>query len=238
MKKLFSLLLALMIVMSLAVPASAASFTILGEDKFTFSPGSEYHETDLFGDGFKNIMPGDTIRQSITIRGEFANFSEDSIKVTLQGIPHGANNPLKYSESFEFTDGKDQAEIPGQRDETIETMEDFLSVLNLKVTNRKTGAVIFNDSADEILDPVVLGKFRNKGSVILDLELKWVPTDNDNLYANRVGEIDWQFTLEAYDDPDVDNPKTGDYIMMAVAVMAVSAAALIIILAVKRKKKK
>jgi len=83
-----------------------------------------------------------------------------------------------------------------------------------------------------------LGKFRNKGSVILDLELKWVPTDNDNLYANRVGEIDWQFTLEAYDDPDVDNPKTGDYIMMAVAVMAVSAAALIIILAVKRKKKK
>ena len=59
-----------------------------------------------------------------------------------------------------------------------------------------------------------------------------------NEFARRVGEIDWQITVEAFDDPSVDNPKTGDYIMMAVAVMAVSAAALIVILAVKRKKKK
>ena len=75
------------------------------------------------------------------------------------------------------------------------------------------------------------------GAVILDLELKWVPTDKDNLYANRVGEIDWQFTLEAYDDPSVDNPKTGDYIMMAVAIMAVSGVALAVLLIRKKRKK-
>ena len=241
MKKLFSLLMAVMLVMSLAVPASAKSLIINGKDDFTISPsGSTYHATDLFGDGFKNIMPGDTVTQEITIKGEFKLFKEDSMKVTMQGVPHGALNPLEYSEKAEQDDGKDEAPDTG-RDETIETMEKFLEVLQLKITNKNKKEVIFEGSADKIMDPVVLGKFRNKGSIVLELELYWAPSDNDNAFANRVGEIDWQFTVEAFDDPSnvhIDNPKTGDYIMMAVAVMAVSAAALIIILAVKRKKKK
>jgi LPXTG-motif cell wall-anchored protein len=58
-----------------------------------------------------------------------------------------------------------------------------------------------------------------------------------NEFAHRTGEVDWLFTVEAYDDPSYDNPKTGDYIMIAVAVMAVSAVGLLVILAAKRKKK-
>jgi len=237
MKKLFSLLMALMLVMSLAVPASAASFTILGKDKFTFSPGSEYHETDLFGDGFKDIMPGDTVKQAITIKGEFKLIKEDSMKVTLQGIPHDPVVGPHYSEKAEQDDGKDADPDTG-RDETVASMAEFLSVLHLKITNRNDGKVIFNDSADKIMKSVVLGQFRNKGSIVLDLELYWEPGDNDNDFANRVGEIDWQFTIEAYDDPAVaDNPKTGDYIMMAVAIMAVSGVALAVLLICKKRKK-
>ena len=67
MKKVFSLLLAILLVMSLAVPAFASSTagTLLfeGEEdhEITVTPGSGYHSKDLFGEEFKNIMPGDRI---------------------------------------------------------------------------------------------------------------------------------------------------------------------------------
>ena len=238
MKKVFSLLMAMMVVVSMALPASASSVSLRGRNNFVFSPGSEYHATDLFGDGFKNIMPGDTVQESITIKADFGFFKEDSIKVSLKGIAHSTSNPLEYSEEAEQADGKDEDPDTG-RDETIADMEDFLSRLNLKVTNRNNGRVIFDDTADKILKQTELGSFRNRGKIVLDVELYWDP-DGDydyNEYANRVGEIDWVFTVSAWDDPDYDNPKTGDYIMVFVAAMAVSAAALVLLVALKKRKK-
>ena len=245
MKKLFSLLLALMLVMGLTVPAFATStagtLLIEGEEdhEITVTPGSGYHADDLFGAKFKNIMPGDRIRTKVFIKANFLKFSEDSIKVTIVGIPHDeTENPLKYSETFEDDDGKDQTKIDGQRDETIATMTDFLSKLDLKVTSPSKTAPLLDGTANQLLKETTF-TFRNNGKVELDLELYWNPNGSYdyNQYAKRVGEIDWQITISAYDDPSVDNPKTGDYIMMAVAVMAVSAAALVVIVLLKRKKK-
>ena len=237
-RNLSSLLLALVMVFNMTLPASASTMNIRGKDNLVFSPGSEYHATDLFGDGFKDIMPGDTVRQSITIKAEFGLFKEDSIRVSLKGIAHGTGNPLQYSERAEQLDGKDEAPDTG-RDETVASMEDFLSRLDLKVTNRNSGQVIFNGKADQIMKQTVLGTFRNRGKIVLDVELHW-PLGGSydyNRYANRVGEIDWVFTVSAWDDPSYDNPKTGDYIMMAVAIMAISGAALIVLL-IRRKRKK
>ena len=125
-----------------------------------------------------------------------------------------------------------------QRDETIATMTDFLSKLDLKVTSPSKTAPLLDGTADKLLKETSF-TFRNKGQVQLDLELYWDPTEDYdyNQYAKRVGEIDWQITISAYDDPDVDNPKTGDYIMMAVAVMAVSGVALAVLLIRKKRKK-
>lgn len=236
-RNLSALLLVLVMLLSQSVTASAATVNIQKKDDFVFSPGSEYHAADLFGDDFKNLMPGDTVRQSITIKAEFGLFKEDSIKVSLKGIAHGTSNPLQYSESAEQRDGKDEAPDTG-RDETVASMEDFLSRLDLKVTNRNNGQVIFDSSADEIMDQTTLGTFRNRGQIVLDVELYWNPNEDYdyNRYANRVGEIDWVFTVSAYDDPSNDNPKTGDYIMVAVAAMAVSAAALALLLIRKKRK--
>ena len=67
MKKVFSLLMAVMLVMSLAVPAAAAEnegiLTFLrtgGNNAFYRTPGDQT-ATNLFGDGFKNVMPGDKV---------------------------------------------------------------------------------------------------------------------------------------------------------------------------------
>jgi len=244
MKKLFSLFLSLLLVMSLAVPAFATStagtLLIEGEEdhEITVTPGSGYHADDLFGAKFKNIMPGDRIRTKVFIKANFLKFSEDSIKVTIVGIPHNEDNPLQYSETFEDIDGKDQTKIDGQRDETIATMTDFLSKLDLKVTSPGKTKPLLDGTASQLLKETTF-TFRNKGKVELDLELYWDPNEdyNYNKYAKRVGEIDWQITISAYDDPSVDNPKTGDYIMMAVAIMAVSGVALAVLLIRKKRKK-
>lgn len=237
-RNLSSLFLVLVMILSMSVTANAATVNIRGRNNFVFSPGSEYHVTDLFGDGFKNLMPGDTVRQSITIKAEFGLFKEDSIKVSMRGIAHGSGNPLQYSESAEQHDGKDEAPDTG-RDETAASMEDFLSRLDLKVTNRNNGQVIFSGKADQLMKQTELGTFRNRGKIVLDVELYWDPNGgyNYNDYANRVGEIDWVFTVSAWDDPNYDNPKTGDYIMTEITVMAVSGTALALLLVCRKRKK-
>lgn len=256
MKKLFSLLLALMLVFSMTVPALAATsgtLTINGAQRkkdetgktyyeidVDCTPGSEYHEYDLFGDSFKNMMPGDTATAQIVINANFKLFSEDSIRVWIEGAP---SNPLHYDEDYEETDGKDQPPVTGNRDETVASNRDFLSKLTLTIKNPKTGKTYYSGPADgtykigdrkTATDDVLT--FRARGQITLEVSVH-MPIELDNTYANRVGEIDWALKISAYDDPAVDNPKTGDYIMMAVAVMAVSAAVLVILFAVKRKKK-
>ena len=58
-KRLFSLVLAMVMMAGFVITSSAAGLvTYEGEAKeFIFTPGTEYSPTDLFTD-FKNIMPG------------------------------------------------------------------------------------------------------------------------------------------------------------------------------------
>lgn len=238
MRKVFSLLLAMMMVICLSVPALAAggsTITVKGKNLFSMDVVSEYHETDLF-DNFKDVMPGDKLEETITIKNR--DRSHDYIKVYLKAVPHSERtNPLEYSEKFENEDGKDQAGIDGKRDETVATMEDFLAQLTMRVYD-KNGKQIFKGSPDEtdgLKNNVYLGSLRRSKSMTLTVELD-VPIELGNEYANRVGEVDWVFTVEGRDDPS-DTPRTGDYIIMgAAALMVVSGAALLILFLVKRRK--
>jgi len=224
MKKLFSLLLAVMLVMSLAVPAFAATgqVTYRGQKRITITPATTvYTDSDMF-DNFKGVMPGDVLEEEVKITNLAAD--NDYVKVYMRAIPHGGNNPL--------------SERVAAAGETVATMEDFLSQLHMQVWDGSNR--IFNASPDEtaqLTNRVYLGTLRRFKSMTLDVELE-VPVELGNEYANRVGEVDWEFTFEAYDDPPGASPKTGDYIMMAVAVMAISGIALVLILAAKRRKKK
>ena len=68
MKKLSCIVLMAVMLLTLSVTAFAdGRVTYDGNAReFIFAPGSEYSPTDLFTD-FKNVMPGDSITQKVTI---------------------------------------------------------------------------------------------------------------------------------------------------------------------------
>lgn len=185
-KAITSLVLMLLVVMSMSVTAFAASpsITFEGFSKgFDFHPGSEYTETDLFG-SFKNVMPGDTVTETIT----FTNSATDCdfVNLYMRAEAHDETaNPLspKVAEK-----------------ETVATMTEFLSKLSMKVWN---GTELIYDASPDQLDGLksnkLLGTFRTGETATLKVELS-VPIELDNKYANRVGEVDWIFHVEAYNE--------------------------------------
>lgn len=185
-KAITSLVLMLLVVMSMSVTAFAASpsITFEGFSKgFDFQPGSEYTETDLFG-SFKNVMPGDTVPETIT----FTNSATDCdfVNLYMRAEAHDETaNPLspKVAEK-----------------ETVATMTEFLSKLSMKVWN---GTELIYDASPDQLDGLksnkLLGTFRTGETATLKVELS-VPIELDNKYANRVGEVDWIFHVEAYNE--------------------------------------
>ena len=195
--KLSSLLLALVMVFSMSVTAFAADSTITFkglQEGFEAQPGSEYTDTDLF-QNFKNVMPGDKLTETIQIKNEATDC--DYIKVYMRAVVHDENgNPLTYSEAFENTDGKDQANVAGQRDETVATMQDFLKQLTMRIYNGED--LIYNSTPDQagaLANNVFLGTLTKGEALTLKVELD-VPIEMGNEYANRVGEVDWIFLVE------------------------------------------
>ena len=185
-KQGFSLLLTLMMLMSMSVTAFAASpsITFEGFSKgFDFQPGSEYTETDLFG-SFKNVMPGDTVTETIT----FTNSATDCDFVNL----------YMRAEAHDETDNPLSPKVA--ETENVATMTEFLSKLSMKVWN---GTELIYDASPDQLDGLksnkLLGTFRTGETVTLKVELS-VPSELGNEYANRVGEVDWIFHVEAYNE--------------------------------------
>ena len=185
-KTICSLVLMLLMVMSLASTAFAASPSITFHgfsSGFDFQPGSEYTETDLFGN-FKNVMPGDTVTETITFTNSAADC--DFVNLYMRAEPHGETaNPLstKVAET-----------------ESAATMTEFLSKLSMKVWN---GTELIYDASPDQLDGLkdnkFLGTFRSGETATLKVELT-VPIELDNQYASRAGEVDWIFHVEAYNE--------------------------------------
>ena len=236
-KTIASLVMMLVLLLGIGAPAYAdGTVSYQGAKKFTFSPGSKYTVTDLF-DGLKNVMPGDELTQTIHVNNDF--FGTGSVNIYLRAVAHDeVDNPLTYSESFEALDGKDQAGIPGQRDETVANMSGFLSQLTMVV--KKGDKVIFSGSPAVGWEKnIFLANVPRGGSVDLTVYLG-VPTTMGNDFANRVGEVDWVFTIEELDPQG--NPKTGDTsnltLWIVVMVVCLAAIAVVAFLILKKKKAK
>ena len=204
--RLLSLGLVLIAVAVLTIPVLAADAVVRRDGTSGLvieTTGSGYTDTDLFNN-FKDVMPGDERTETITIKNSVNGF--DYVKLYIRAVPHDEQgNPLTYDEKFENEDGHDQQNKDGERDETVVTMADFLSKLTMEVylvNADGTKQSIFSASPEQtaqLTDNVLLGTFAKGKSAKLEAVLT-VPAELGNEYAYRVGEVDWVFTVEGFNN--------------------------------------
>lgn len=211
MKKLFSILLCLLVVMSMATTAFAAgNVTYEGESqKFIFEPGSDYSPTDLFSD-FKGVMPGDSITQTVTINNKASN--EVKVKIYMRAL--------------------------GAQEDTDKFLSQMTLTVTQKTDTILFDAPA--DQTAQLTDWVCLGTFYSGAKVDLDVALN-VPIEMGNEFQSQIGYLDWEFKVEEYpiEKGDPESPKTGDTsnIILYTGLMAVSlvAVAILVLLAKKRR---
>lgn len=204
MTKPFVLLCAILLAVSLSATGYAAGgVTYDGNARqFIFEPGSQYAPTDLF-DGFKDVMPGDSLTQQITVKNDAAN----GVKINIYMRSLGAH--------------EDSADFLSQLHMTV------------AVSEGSDMAYLFDapaDGTDGLTDWVLLGTLYSGGEVNLDLTLD-VPITLDNAYRDAIGYLDWQFKVEAFavspDDPQP--PKTGDDTHTALYLASASVSGAVVI---------
>ncbi len=186
MKKVISIFLILTALFSLVLPIFAANGSITYDGaakKFIFEQGSKYSPTDLFGT-FKDVMPGDSITQSITVRNDASN----NVKVKIYIRSLGAH--------------EDSEDFLSQL------------ALRVKKSEENEMAYMFDAAASEsaqLTDWVLLGTLYSGGEVNLDIILD-VPTSLENEYSSQIGYLDWEFKIEELpiEPSDPEAPETGD----------------------------
>lgn len=214
MKKLICFIVTLIISVSVfGVSAEDANVTYDGGAKdFIFLPGSEHSLTDLFPD-FKDVMPGDSLTQKITVKNDASN----KVKVKIYMRSLGA-----HENSQEFL---------SQLDLKVEKAADNKMAYMFDAKASKTA---------QLTDWVELGTLYSGGTVDLNVILD-VPVTLDNDFKNLVGKLDWEFKVEEFpiEESDPEPPKTGDNSKVLVwFTVMVCSAAIILVLIIYRKKER
>lgn len=218
-KTMLSLLLALVMALSLSVSAFAADPTAdivyKGKDKLLITPKTtEFTTTDLFG-GFKGVMPGDTLEETITFKNETTTSRSRYVKLYIKAIPHDAAN---QPEDTAITD--------------VAKMNAFLAQLEMTVT--QDGKEIYRSSPDQpaqLTENVLLGTFKKGEGTTLTVTLT-VPAALGNEIADMHGEVDWQFIAEEYTSGSTPSTTPGTLIQTGqlnwpIAVLAAAGGVLI-----------
>ena len=216
MKKIISMLISLLVVTAmtcgLSISAYAAGTVTYSADssKFIFEPGSSHSPTDLFTE-YKGLMPGDSVRQDITVK----NDSSYGVKVKLYVRSHGA-----HEDSVDFLSK--------------------LHLTVAKSENNEM-AYMFDAAADQtggMTDWVYLGTLYSGGEVNLILNLD-IPIELGNEYQDAIGYIDWEFKAEELpiDPDDPKPPQTGDNSNLYLYALRASVSGIALVILIPKRKK-
>lgn len=214
MRKMIALLLAVM-VLTTAVSAANGNVTYDGMIQgIICEPGSEHSLTDLFPN-FKDVMPGDTLTQQITVRNDQGNHVKVEIYIRSLGAQEGSEEFLSQL----------KLKVAKSEDNEMAYMFDAYA----------------NESA-QLTDWVCLGMLYSGGEVNLDVTLE-VPVEMGNEFQDQIGYLDWEFMVIEY-PVDADDPEppaeTGDEtdLTTPIVLMILSAAVIILLLFWRKKSKK
>ena len=215
MKRVLAVVLSLVMLVSGSVLVRADEGNVYYDGdagNFIFAPGSEHSPTDLFPN-FKDVMPGDSIAQPITIRNDASN--KVKIKVFMRSLGAQEDSRAFLSQL-------------GLR--VVEKAENPMPYM-------------FDSAASEtaqLTEWTYLGTLYSGGEIHLDVILD-VPVTLDNTYKNLIGKLDWQFMIEELpiepDDPTP--PDTGDDADLALwgAVFGCSVLLMAVLLVVYKKRR-
>jgi LPXTG-motif cell wall-anchored protein len=211
MRRLLTILMIACLLLALPVAAEEGNVVYDGETQsFVFAPGSEESLTDLFPE-FKDVMPGDRLQQTITVKNDASNQVKVEIFVRSLGAQEG-------SEAF------------------LSQLK-----LQVALSQENEMGYMFDAYAHEpaqMEDWVCLGMLYSGGEVNLDLTLD-VPVEMGNEFQDAVGYLDWEFKVIEYpvEPTDPEPPKTGDdsMILPALAVMGCSGLVVLFLLLRNRK---
>ncbi len=216
MKKIVYLLTVLIIVLSTLLTAHAAEGNVTYDGnakRIVFAPGSQYSPTDLFPD-FKDVMPGDSLTQKITVRNAAAN--DVKVKIYIRSL--------------------------GAHENSVDFLSQLK--LRVKKSEDNEMAYMFDANASEtaqLTDWVCLGTLYSGGTVNLDVILD-VPVELDNTFKQYIGFLDWEFMIEEFpvEDTDPQPPQTGDDSNMGIwiFVMICSVGLMLILIFCRKKDKK
>ena len=189
------------------ISAQDGNVTYDGNAKdFIFAPGSEYSPTDLFAD-FKNLMPGDSVSQKITIDNDISK--EVKIKIYMRSL------------------GADQ-----QSQEFLSQLS--LTVVQDGKTNLFDAPA---SETAQLTDWVYLGTLYSGGKIDLDVTVSVPITlgnDFQDAVGKLTWEFMVEELPVETTDPRPTGDNSNIYVAMT--VMSVSAAALTVVLALKKKK--
>ena len=215
MKKITMLMVACILFLSAVLPAHAADGKVTYDgsaQEFIFEPGSEHSPTDLFPN-FKDVMPGDTLTQKITVKNDASN--KVKVKIYIRSL--------------------------GAHEDSVEFLSQLH--LKVQQSSDNEMAYMFDAKANEtaqLTDWVCLGTLYSGGEVNLDVTLT-VPVELDNEFQNQIGYLDWEFMIEEFpiEEGDPKPPQTGDNSHMGLwfALMIGSFTMLIILLFWRKKDK-